>query len=123
MTWIEVEFQGGKYRVPAMKHQGRLWFHWQGETHVLDSVGGTRTKSERANLRPGVIVAPMPGKVTRVAVKKGEAVSQGQALVVMEAMKMEYTLESDRGGVVEEVAVQTGAQVALGEVLVRVGEK
>ena len=64
----------------------------------------------------------MPGKITRVTVKKGDAVSKGQALVVMEAMKMEYTLEADRGGRVEEVSVELGKQVGLGDVLVRVGE-
>lgn len=64
----------------------------------------------------------MPGKVTKVAVQKGESVTKGQALVVMEAMKMEYTLEADRDGKVNEVNVEAGRQVALGEVLVRVGD-
>jgi acetyl/propionyl-CoA carboxylase alpha subunit len=124
LNWIEVEFQGRRYRVPALKHQGRLGFHWQGETHVVESAGSSRAKSgDKAGVRPGVIVAPMPGKITRVAVKKGDAVSKGQALVVMEAMKMEYTLEADRDGKAEEVAAQTGKQVTLGEVLVRLGDK
>jgi len=69
-----------------------------------------------------VIAAPMPGKITRVAVNMGEAVTKGQALVVMEAMKMEYTLEADRDGKIEEVGVKVGQQVALGEVLLRVGD-
>jgi acetyl/propionyl-CoA carboxylase alpha subunit len=121
MKWIDVEFQGRKYRVPALKSRGRLWFHWQGETHVVDLSEGTRRAGgEKAGT--GVIAAPMPGKITRVSVKKGDAVNKGQALIVMEAMKMEYTLESDRDGKVSEISVQAGAQVGLGEVLVRVGE-
>ena len=123
MKWIEIEFQGHKYRVPVVKSQGKLWFHWRGETLVLDSAGAARrTTGEKAGARSGVIAAPMPGKITRVSVKKGDAVKSGQALVVMEAMKMEYTLEADREGKVEEVRVQAGRQVALGEVLVRVGD-
>ena len=123
VNYLEVEFQGVKHRVPALKHQGRVWFHWQGETHVLDDSGAERSRSgEKANARPGVIVAPMPGKVTKVAVKQNEAVAKGQALVVMEAMKMEYTLEADRDGFVEDVQVQAGAQVTLGQILVRVGQ-
>ena len=123
MKWIEIEFQGHKYRVPVTKHQGKLWFHWRGETHVIDSSNAARrTSGEKASLRSGVIAAPMPGKVTRVSVKKGDTVKSGQALVVMEAMKMEYTLEADREGKVEEVRAQAGKQVALGEVLVRVGD-
>lgn len=122
MKWLEIEWQGKKLRVPALKHQGRLWFHWQGSTHVVDLSGGSRRAGEKAKANPGVITAPMPGKVTRVSVKKNEPVNKGQALVVMEAMKMEYTLEADRDGKVAEVNVQPGMQVGLGEVLVRVVE-
>ncbi len=123
MKWIEVDWQGKKIRVPAVKHQGRLWFHWQGATHMVDLNGGSRRASgEKSKANPGVIMAPMPGKVTRVTVKKDEPVNKGQALVVMEAMKMEYTLEADRDGKVSEVNVKPGMQVGLGEVLVRVVE-
>ena len=121
MRWVEVEFQGRKYRIPALKSQGRLWFHWQGETHVFDlTAGARRGGSEKAST--GVISAPMPGKITRVSVKKGDPVTRGQPLIVMEAMKMEYTLEADRDGKVNDVSVTVGTQVGLGEVLVRVGE-
>jgi biotin carboxyl carrier protein len=106
-----------------MKAQGRLWFHWQGETHVVEVGSGRRAGNEKGKGHPGVIAAPMPGKITRVNVQAGDRVSQGQALVVMEAMKMEYTLEADRDGLVQEANVQAGQQVALGQVLVRVGEK
>jgi biotin carboxyl carrier protein len=123
VNWLEVEFQGKKLRVPALKYQGRLWFHWQGETHVVELGGGRAKAGEKASVRPGVISAPMPGKVTRVSVKKGDVTARGQALVVMEAMKMEYTLEADRDGKVEEVSVQPGEQVSLGQVLVRLGDK
>lgn len=123
MKWIEVEFQGHKYRIPALKHQGRMWFHWQGETHVIDAnANARRGSSEVSAQQSGVISAPMPGKVTRVSVKTGDQVTKGQALVVMEAMKMEYTLEADREGKVAEVRAQVGSQVGLGDVLVRVGE-
>lgn len=124
MKWIQLEFQGRRVRVPAMKSQGKLWFHWQGENHVVDVSGATsrRAGGSKAKAHPGVISAPMPGKVTSVRVNKGDRVKKGQALIVMEAMKMEYTLEADREGLVTEVNAQTGQQVALGLVLVRVGD-
>ena len=122
MKFIEVEWAGKKIRIPALKHQGRLWFHWQGAAHVVDLTGGSRRAENRAKNHPGVICAPMPGKVTRVSVTKDQSVSKGQALVVMEAMKMEYTLEADRDGRVSEVNVKQGMQVGLGEVLVRLAE-
>jgi acetyl/propionyl-CoA carboxylase alpha subunit len=123
MKWITLEIHGRRQRVPAIKAQGKLWFHWLGETHVVD-VGGAarRAGSERGKGQPGVIQAPMPGKITKVATENGARVRKGEALVVMEAMKMEYTLEADRDGIVNEVLAQPGQQVALGTVLVRVGE-
>ncbi len=123
MKWIEVDWAGKKVRVPVLKHQGRLWVHWQEMTHVVDlNANQRRASGEAGKAHLGVICAPMPGKVTRVSVKKDEPVNKGQALVVMEAMKMEYTLEADRDGRVSEVNVQPGMQVGLGEVLVRVVE-
>jgi acetyl/propionyl-CoA carboxylase alpha subunit len=122
MTFVEVEFQGKSVRVPAVKYGGKLWFHWQGETHVVDTSGARRANTQKNKTHPGVILAPMPGKITRVSVKKGDKVSKGQTLVVMEAMKMEYTLASDLDGVINELSAQVGNQVNLGTILVRVVE-
>jgi biotin carboxyl carrier protein len=123
MRWVEVEFQGKKHRVPAVKNKGRLWFHWQGETYVVDaSAGPKRSGADKTGLNPGIINAPMPGKVTKIWVKAGDRVQKGQPLVVMEAMKMEYTLEADRDGKVDKVSAVVDAQVNLGQTLVQVGD-
>ncbi len=121
MKWYQVQFHGRNVRVPALKAQGRLWFHWQGETHVVSLADSSERSSAGARqMQPGVIVAPMPGKITRVAVQNGEKVAKGQALLVMEAMKMEYTLESDQAGSITDLKMTVGQQVSLGDVLVRV---
>ena len=67
----------------------------------------------------GGIRAPMPGKVTLVSVKAGDTVTKGQALVTLEAMKMEHGLTAPFDGVVDEVAADLGAQVTEGAVLVK----
>ena len=67
----------------------------------------------------GQIRAPMPGKVTVVAVKPGDAVAKGQPLVTLEAMKMEHALTAPFDGTVEAVTTALGAQVSEGTVLVR----
>jgi acetyl/propionyl-CoA carboxylase alpha subunit len=67
----------------------------------------------------GAIRSPMPGKVTQLSVKAGEAVKKGQALLVLEAMKMEHALTAPFDGTVDEVAVALGAQVTEGAVLVK----
>jgi 3-methylcrotonyl-CoA carboxylase alpha subunit len=67
----------------------------------------------------GGLTAPMPGKVVAFLAKAGEAVKRGQALAVMEAMKMEHTLHAPRDGVVEELLYGVGDQVAEGGELLR----
>jgi propionyl-CoA carboxylase alpha chain len=68
-------------------------------------------------VRAGSLVAPMPGTVVSVGVEPGESVEQGQAMLVLEAMKMQHTVTAPTAGVVTEVDVEPGAQVAAGAVL------
>ena len=65
--------------------------------------------------------APMPGLVKLVRVAGGEAVKKGQALLVLEAMKMEHTIAAPHDGIVAEIVAE-GAQVTDGAVLVRFAE-
>jgi acetyl/propionyl-CoA carboxylase alpha subunit len=124
MNWVEIPYHGKIWRIPALKSQGRLWFHWQGETHVVEVGNGSRRGgADQGRSHRGVIQAPMPGKVTKVHVTVGERVAKGKALVVMEAMKMEYTLEADLDGTIAEVGVTPGQQVSLGQVIVRLDEE
>ena len=62
----------------------------------------------------GRLTAPMPGKVVSFAVQAGDKVSKGQALAVMEAMKMEHTIAAPADGVVQELLYAPGDQVAEG---------
>ena len=67
----------------------------------------------------GRLTAPMPGKVVAFLARTGEAVKAGQALAVMEAMKMEHTIASPRDGTVAELLYAVGDQVAEGGELLR----
>lgn len=122
MKWFVMEWLGKKVRVPAMKIQGKIWFHWQGQTLVVDTNSEARKSQSGSKAQAGMIAAPMPGKVTKVFVRLGDKVSSGQPVVVMEAMKMEYTLEADLNGVVSELNCKTGDQVNLNQLLARIGE-
>jgi 3-methylcrotonyl-CoA carboxylase alpha subunit len=62
----------------------------------------------------GRLTAPMPGKVVSFTVKAGDTVTKGQALAVMEAMKMEHTIAAPADGVVQELLYAPGDQVAEG---------
>ncbi|MGE3285840.1 MAG: biotin/lipoyl-containing protein, partial [Pseudonocardia sp.] len=70
----------------------------------------------------GSLLAPMPGAVVRVLAGPGDGVVGGQALVVLEAMKMEHTVTAPVDGVVAQVRVAPGDQVETGQVLVVVEE-
>ncbi len=67
----------------------------------------------------GSLLAPMPGKVIALLAAAGDAVRQGQAVAVMEAMKMEHTLHAPRDGTVAELLYAVGDQVAEGGELLR----
>jgi len=64
------------------------------------------------------LLAPMPGKVIRVLVGKGDVVESGQGLVVVEAMKMQNEMKASRPGQVIEVRVHDGETVTAGQTLV-----
>ncbi len=68
----------------------------------------------------GAILAPMPGRVIAVLVEAGQAVTKGQRMLVLEAMKMEQALLAPFDGVVAELKVTEGAQVSEGTMLARI---
>jgi propionyl-CoA carboxylase alpha chain len=65
----------------------------------------------------GSLLAPMPGLVLRVLAEPGMAVTAGQPLLVLEAMKMEQTVSAPAGGIVAELHAKAGDQVSTGQVL------
>lgn len=67
-----------------------------------------------------VVEAPLPGTVLEVKVSPKDAVTVGQVLLVLEAMKMENEIVAPRSGVIEEVLVRKGGAVSTGDPLVRI---
>jgi biotin carboxyl carrier protein len=70
-----------------------------------------QAKSPTAAAGERVIKSPMPGRVVKVLVAKGDAVEVGQGLVVLEAMKMENEVRARAAGTVLEVHVKQGSTV------------
>ena len=69
----------------------------------------------------GEVLAPLPGVVTEVKCRAGQAVAAGQVLLLIEAMKMDNEITAGESGTVREVRVARGDQVAPGQVLVVLG--
>ena len=101
--------------------------HMQGEVrHVFTPQGATRISlldplahAGEVAQEGGRLTAPMPGKVVSFAVKAGDKVKAGQALAVMEAMKMEHTISAPQDGTVAELLYAPGDQVADGAELLK----
>ncbi|WP_324612827.1 acetyl-CoA carboxylase biotin carboxyl carrier protein subunit, partial [Streptomyces specialis] len=66
---------------------------------------------------PGSLLAPMPGTVVRVDAAPGDAVTAGQPLMWLEAMKMQHRIDAPADGVLTELSVAVGRQVDVGTVL------
>jgi len=88
------------------------------ETTPLNPIKKTTVQKQ---IVEGAVTAPMTGKIISVKVKKGEKVEMGQALCIIEAMKMENEINAPKAGIIQEVNVAAGASVSEGEVLFVIG--
>ncbi|ABE46049.1 acetyl/propionyl/methylcrotonyl-CoA carboxylase subunit alpha [Polaromonas sp. JS666] len=116
---IDIQFAGQRLTA-AVYTQGEVdyVFTARGATQItaidlLAHAGESHTEGGR-------LTAPMPGKVVSFGVKAGDKVSKGQALAVMEAMKMEHTIAAPADGVVQELLYAPGDQVAEGAELLKI---
>ncbi len=97
---------------------------WEGEVLHLHTLGRTysfspaRESVTRGELASADARAPMPGVVTRILVAPGQQVAGGEALYVLEAMKMETVVRSPRPARVRRIRAQVGEQVEGGAVVV-----
>ncbi len=122
MKPMKIQIDGFEQKVLAEIIDQKIWFKLEGHTYAYDLVElnqSTHTKSKSHSKSPEKITAPMPGKMTKVFISNGQSVKKGDPLIVMEAMKMEYTLKSDIDATVEKLFVEVGTQVALGHLLVQ----
>ncbi|SOD50690.1 3-methylcrotonyl-CoA carboxylase alpha subunit [Pseudoxanthomonas wuyuanensis] len=95
-------------RFGVIRRGPRLTVHDGTQRLQLDIVAAYRPGESAESAGSGRIVAPMPGRVVAVKTRAGDAVSSGQELLVMEAMKMELALKAPRDGVVSELRAVAG---------------
>ncbi len=70
----------------------------------------------------GKIGSPLPGTIVNIFVKEGDTVKVGQKLMILEAMKMENNIDSDKDGKVISIPVRPGQSVMEGDTLIEIGE-
>lgn len=78
------------------------------------------SKDAAASAAGGEVVTPMPGRLVKLFVAEGQAVVKGQALLVLEAMKMEHVVNAPCDGLVTGLEAGVGSQVEEGQVLLHV---
>jgi 3-methylcrotonyl-CoA carboxylase alpha subunit len=122
---VSVDIGGKAYTVGPRSGPATLWSQ-EGDSVLFADGQAWPFRAPRfegnaaASARDGSIIAPMPGMVTVLAVKQGQAVKRGENLLVLEAMKMENSLAAPFDGVVAELHAALGAQVSEGTVLARI---
>ena len=122
---VQVEVTDEIYVVEAQAHGNAvqvgdervLFLDGEAWSFALPSAGHANAG---AAMSDGAILAPMPGRVITVDVVKGQVVSKGQRLLVLEAMKMEQALVASFDGTVKILNVAAGDQVSEGTLLARV---
>jgi 3-methylcrotonyl-CoA carboxylase alpha subunit len=96
--------------------EGKAWHVlFNGDSRRL-TLGGIAAHQEDA--AAGSLAAPMPGKIVKVLAQPGAKVAKGDALLILEAMKMEHTITAPADGVVKEIHYGAGEQVLEGAQLV-----
>ena len=105
--------------ISAISHRDRIFLTNKGRT---DEVRHLLPEEEMAGeaAAPGTIAAPMPGRILEVLANNGQNVTKDTALIVMEAMKMEYTLRAPKDGKVKGLEAKAGAQVSEGQILLEI---
>ena len=116
----------GQKKVFAVTNKNKVYLQHNGDSYIFDILPDILSwEDESSAEQEGIqsIAPPMPGKVVRINVKVGDSVSEGDPIVVIEAMKMESTLYSAINGEVTEMNVKIGEQVDADFVLARISSK
>ena len=118
---LDLLIAGNNVTAYVSSEGARRWVSVHGRTWLLTkSSAASRTAAARE--RASKLAAPMPGQVRSVNVKEGEAVTKGQTLLILEAMKMEIRIQAPRDGRVKSLQVRQGQTVERGKVLIDIEE-
>jgi biotin carboxyl carrier protein len=128
--WVEADLVSIGPNVHSLRLDDGTQFpvahHHEGTTHeislggstvtveVIDPLAAKRRRREDEMGTGGHVKAPMPGRVVRVLVAKGDTVAKGAGLLILEAMKMENEIHAPADGTIEELFVTPGQTVEAG---------
>ncbi|MDZ5450912.1 pyruvate carboxylase [Labrys sp. ZIDIC5] len=131
---LTIEIERGKALVIRLQTMGetdeegqvRVFFELNGQPRIIKvpnrlAAGSVKARRKAEDGNEAHIAAPMPGAISTVAVKPGQAVKAGDVLLTIEAMKMETALHAPQDGKIAEVLVSPGAQIDAKDLLMVMG--
>ncbi|MEP6769313.1 MAG: acetyl-CoA carboxylase biotin carboxyl carrier protein subunit [Acidobacteriota bacterium] len=120
---VAIEAGGESFGVRAVREGNRV-FVWCAERtfefRMDPPAGAKRTRVRPSAADSGGLLSPMPGRIRRVLAAVGDAVTRGQVLMVLEAMKMEHSIRSPRDGRLVRLACAEGDLVEAGVALAEI---
>lgn len=106
---VEIKRETKTTKTPTLLRKPVVQKPGEGLITKTQSTGGLKIK------------APLPGTILKINVKEGDAVKKGDSLMIMEAMKMENQVLSEKDGVISSIKVKEGEAVLQDDVLVEIG--
>jgi len=130
---IEVNIEEGKTLIikylglsePDEKGFRKVYFEFNGQARTVKIKDEKLTDFIKSNKKgdlnnPKDVCATMPGKITKINVKKGDKVKKGDLLVITEAMKMETKIVANTEGIIEEIYLNSGDKIEAGDLLIKI---
>ena len=114
-TVAEVEVNGTPYKVEMDKPTKKQVVTIK---RPIQTTTAPIIKPQQVSTGAAALRSPLPGIILNIAVKAGDPIKKGQKVLILEAMKMENVINSDRDGVVKEIKVNQGDSVLEGADLV-----
>jgi biotin carboxyl carrier protein len=119
---LDLLIDGQRVTAYVSSDNAKRWVTVNGQTLVLTRSSGARQRGHGHHHAANDLTAPMPGQVRAVNVSEGDAVTRGQTLLLLEAMKMEIKVQAPRDGVIKKLAVKQGQTVEREQVLIEIEE-
>jgi biotin carboxyl carrier protein len=119
---LDLLIDGKRVTAYVSSDNAKRWVTINGQTFVLTKSSGARKGRHAGHHAAGELTAPMPGQVRAVNVSEGEAVTKGQTLLVLEAMKMEIRIHASQDGIVKKLFVKQGQTVEREQILIDIAD-
>jgi len=116
---LDILIDGERVTAYVSSDNAKRWVTINGRTYLLTKHSGTKRSGGKHD-HSGELTAPMPGQIRAVNVSEGDAVTKGQTLIVLEAMKMEMKIQAPGDGVVSSISVKVGQTVEREQTLIKV---